>query len=98
MVPPGGAGGAVMIRKFEKNRFHEAVVVQTGRVDRNRVVTSTAQAAGILLHEWPKTGSEKRIRAMLACLAVIRGVEEPRVARDAFIAAAKDARIYLYEH
>ncbi len=87
-----------MIRKRDKNSFHEAVVVQTGRIDRHRVVTSTAQAAGILLHEWPQSGSEKRIRAMLACIAVIRGVEEPRVARDAFIAAAKDARVYLYEH
>jgi hypothetical protein len=87
-----------MIRKSQKNRFDEAVVVQTGRIDRNRVVTTTAQAAGILLHEWPKTDSDARVRAMLACLAVIKGVEAPRHARDAFIAAAKDARVFLYEH
>ncbi|QIA26000.1 DUF982 domain-containing protein [Mesorhizobium sp. AA22] len=32
---------------------------------------------------------------MEACLAVIRGEKPPRVARQAFIVAAKDARILL---
>ncbi|RUV27619.1 MAG: DUF982 domain-containing protein [Mesorhizobium sp.] len=34
---------------------------------------------------------------MEACLGVIRGEKPPRVARQAFIVAAKDARILLGE-
>ncbi|TIX44647.1 MAG: DUF982 domain-containing protein [Mesorhizobium sp.] len=38
---------------------------------------------------------QTRLAAIEACLAVIRGEKPPRVARQAFMVAAKDARILL---
>lgn len=85
-----------MIRRPKSIEFHKPVVVQPGRIDRDRVVTSTKEAAAMLLREWPTTG-EKRTIAMQACLDAIQGKRSPRTARKAFIDAAKEARIYLGE-
>ena len=81
---------------MRRRRFHKPVIIQPGRIDRDRVVTSVTEAAEILLRDWPQD-SEKRVRAMQACLDVINGKKPPSVARTAFIVAAKDARIYLGE-
>ncbi|TWI23146.1 DUF982 domain-containing protein [Mesorhizobium tianshanense] len=78
-------------------RFRKPIVVQPGRVDRDRVVLSVSDAANVLLKDWPAPASETRLAAIEACLAVIRGEKPPRVARQAFIVAAKDARILLGE-
>ncbi|TKT74662.1 DUF982 domain-containing protein [Aquamicrobium sp. LC103] len=80
---------------MSKKPFHKPVVIQPGRIDRDRVVISTRDAAQILLREWPME-SEKRVKAMKACLDVIKGNKPPSHARNAFIAAAKDAHILLY--
>lgn len=82
---------------MSSRRFHKPVVIQPGRIDRDRVVSSVAEAAQILLREWPPHESDKRTRAMRACLDVINGKTPTGTAREAFIAAAKDARIYLGE-
>ncbi|WP_376706044.1 DUF982 domain-containing protein [Mesorhizobium sp. ISC25] len=58
---------------------------------------SVSDAAEVLLKDWPKPASKTRVAAIEACLAVFRGEKPPRVARQAFIAAAKDARIFLSE-
>ena len=70
-------------------RFHRPVVIQPGRIDRDRVVVTIADAATVLLRDWPQQNCHKRIAAMHACLQVIRGERPPRIARQAFIAAAK---------
>ncbi|WP_246696162.1 DUF982 domain-containing protein [Mesorhizobium sp. SARCC-RB16n] len=56
-----------------------------------------SDAAEVLLRDWPEPASEMRLAAIRACLAVIRGEKPPRTARQAFIVAAKDARILLGE-
>jgi hypothetical protein len=76
-------------------RFHLPVVVQPGRIDRDKVVMTPAQAAEILLRQWPHGEFSKRLKAMQACLEVIRGEKPPHIARTAFIAAAKEARILV---
>ncbi len=86
-----------MSRRRRYRKFNRPVVVQPGRIDRDRVVTNVREAAQILLRDWPQPESEKRFAAMQACLAVIKGELPPRVARQAFIDAAKDARIFLGE-
>ncbi|TIN91489.1 MAG: DUF982 domain-containing protein [Mesorhizobium sp.] len=75
--------------------FRKPIVIQPGRIDRDRVVVSVTDAAEVLLRDWPKPKSERRLAAIRACLAVMRGEKPPRVARQAFIVAAKDARILL---
>jgi hypothetical protein len=81
---------------MEKKRFHKPVVIQLGRIDRDRVVTCVADAGRILLSEW-RHEDEKRQRAMSACLAVIKGEQPASYARRAFVEAAKSARILLSE-
>ncbi|MES0101049.1 DUF982 domain-containing protein [Mesorhizobium sp. M0019] len=78
-------------------RFRKPVVVQPGRIDRDRVVTSVSDAAELLLRDWPRPDGKARLAAIEACLAVIRGEKPPRIARQAFITAAKEARILLGE-
>lgn len=56
---------------------------------------SVTDAAEVLLKDRPELASKSRLATIGACLAVIRGGKSPRVAREAFIAAAKDARIFL---
>ncbi|AZO12080.1 MULTISPECIES: DUF982 domain-containing protein [unclassified Mesorhizobium] len=80
---------------MRSKRFRKPVVVQPGRIDRDRVVASVFDAADVLLHEWPRPHSPMRRRALEACLAVLRDQKPPRIARQAFVTAAKDARILL---
>jgi len=86
-----------MTRRRRSRRFTRPVVIQPGRIDRDRVVTNVRDAAQLLLREWPDQSSEKRQAAMEACLRVFRGEGSARSARRAFIEAAKDARIFLGE-
>ncbi|ESY63977.1 MULTISPECIES: DUF982 domain-containing protein [Mesorhizobium] len=82
-------------RHVRTGHFRKPIVIQPGRIDRDRVVVSVSDAAEVLLRDWPKPTSERRLAAIRACLAVMRGEKPPRVARQAFIVAAKDARILL---
>jgi hypothetical protein len=75
--------------------FSRAVVVQTGRIDRDRVVTNTRHAAIILLREWPDKACPKRRAAMKRCVEVMRGEKPPSVARRAFVSAAKQVGVLL---
>lgn len=83
------------MRSQRIKRFRKPVVVQPGRIDRDRVVVSALDAADMLLHNWLKPDSNARHHAVRACIAVLRDGQPPRVARQAFVAAAKDARIFL---
>jgi ribosomal 50S subunit-associated protein YjgA (DUF615 family) len=77
--------------------FHKPVRIQIGRIDRDRIVLGTKDAAKILLRAWPSTCNEKRQAAMRACLEVLKGQKPPSVARRAFIVAAQEARVLLDE-
>ncbi|KQZ27901.1 hypothetical protein ASD50_20285 [Mesorhizobium sp. Root552] len=78
--------------------FHKPVRIQLGRVDRDRIIVSTADAASVLLRDWPTRESARRLRAMKACLDVIKHGKPPSVARNAFIAAAKEVGAYLDDY
>ena len=75
--------------------FHKPVVVQTGRIDRERVIADTRDAAEVLLRDWPGSDCPKRLRAMRACLDVIHARRPPSHARNALIAAAREARVLI---
>lgn len=75
--------------------FANPVTVQTGRIDRIRVVTNTSHAAVILLHEWPDKTCERRKIAMQRCVEVLRGEKPPSAARKAFVAAARRAGLLV---
>lgn len=85
-----------MIRPGTLTTFHRPVIVQLGRVDRDRVISTTTEAAKMLLREWPATG-EKHEAAMQICVEALKGRQTAGRVRSAFIDAAKEARIYLGE-
>ena len=84
----------IAVASMGEKRFHKPVVIQLGRIDRDRVVTSVFDASTILLRDW-RHDDESRLRAMSACLAVIRGEHPPSFARDAFVKAAEAAKVLL---
>ena len=94
---PGGDGLADRGRVTPQRHraFHRPVIVQTGRIDRERLVLTTRDAAEVLLRDWPLQESRKRGRAMELCLSVIRGERPPNVARRAFVEAAREAKVLL---
>ena len=47
----------------------------------------------MLLYDWPVGETGRRIQARMACMKVIGGGSAPEVARDAFLSAAKEAKI-----
>lgn len=83
--------------RYRRRYFARPVTVQTGRIDRIRVVTNTSHAAIILLHEWPDKTCERRKIAMQRCVEVLRGEKPPSVARKAFVAAARRAGLLIDE-
>ena len=82
---------------MSKEKFRRPVRIQLGRVDRDRIVLGTRDAAEILLRDWPLE-SDRRVRAMAACLDVIKQKKPPSAARKAFVAAAKEAGIFLGDY
>ncbi|MER8532091.1 DUF982 domain-containing protein [Mesorhizobium sp. M1005] len=56
-------------------------------------VSSTREAAEMLLYDWPIGETAHRIQARMACMKVLGGRSAPEVARVAFLSAAKEARI-----
>lgn len=84
----------VTVASTGDKRFHKPVVIQLGRIDRDRVVSSVIEAGTILLRDWQHDG-ESRLRAMKACLAAIKGERPPSFAPRAFIEAADAAKALL---
>jgi len=82
---------------LQHRSFHKPVIIERRRIDRDRVVLNTKTALDSLLHEWPLADCPYRTRALKACLAVMRGEQPPAVARRAFVAAAKAAKILREE-
>lgn len=92
---PASADQRPRIDDLRHRLFHRPVVVQTGRLDRERVVASTRDAAAVLLKDWPVADSARRTRAMQACLSVIKGEKPPSAARRAFVEAAREAKVLV---
>ncbi|WP_424551026.1 DUF982 domain-containing protein [Shinella sp.] len=58
-------------------------------------MTTTAEAAGIFVTQWPlRTG---RPTGRHACLSVLEGNGEPDTAREAFLKAAQEAGVFVRE-
>ena len=73
-------------------RFVRPVIIRIGRTGPERVVTDAGDAAQLLLRDWHHERA-KRQAAMDACLRVLRGEARTPVARQAFVAAAIEAKV-----
>ena len=63
-----------------------------------RTVTSTDDAARYLLYKWPDQTSKAYHRAKGMCLDALEGRKPDDEAREAFIDAAREARINILLH
>jgi hypothetical protein len=80
---------------MDQGRWEEPVTFETQRLGQYRTITSTAEAARVLVEEWPiETGKELK-RAKAACLAALAGKGDPDEARKAFLRAAKEAGVFI---
>lgn len=71
-------------------------VVGNARGNMFRNVTTTFEAAKFLLDDWPgNPDTQKHLAARKACIAVLQGIKEARVARKAFEVAADEANILV---
>jgi hypothetical protein len=82
-------------RSLPEKFFNKPVRVDLGPGARAKVVGSTRTAAECLLHSWPKDWGQQHRAAREACIAVLKGEEQPEFARLAFIEAASEAGILV---
>lgn len=75
--------------------FAKPVSVAIGITGEVHYVSSARQAADILARHWPEEGTAKYRDARRACLDVLNGAKAPDVAREAFVDAAREARILV---
>lgn len=77
-------------------QFDVPVTIETDRIGRHLTVTRTVQAASLLLDKWPdeKRGPKYR-SALKAMMDVMEQRKSVAVARKAFVAAAKEADVFV---
>ena len=84
---------------MRNENFDIPVTIETGGASaagRERIVTDTIQAAEILLRRWPDDGRGQKYKAALrACMDAMEQRRAVASARKAFVAAAKDAHIFV---
>lgn len=77
--------------------FDVSVTVETERLGRMMTVTGTAQAAQFLLERWPEKRGPKYRTAVKAMMDVMEQRKAVATARKAFVAAAKEADVFVKE-
>ena len=77
--------------------FSMPVPVSVGIIGDVRHISSARQALVLLTGNWRDEGSAKHRAAKRECLAAINGDATGETARQAFIAAAREARVLVKE-
>ncbi|UDF29405.1 UNVERIFIED_ORG: DUF982 domain-containing protein [Roseateles sp. XES5] len=80
---------------MDTGRWTEPVTYETATLGQYRTIASTAEAARILLEDWPLSSGKNLRRAKTACIAVLAGQQDPETARAAFLKAAQEADIFV---
>lgn len=75
--------------------WEKPITFETNKLGQYWTVTSTAEAARALIDRWPVRTGKALEYAQRTCLAVLEGKEDPAVAREAFIKAAKEADVFI---
>ncbi|MCQ4631661.1 DUF982 domain-containing protein [Shinella sp. CPCC 100929] len=78
---------------METGRWNDPITFETHKLGAYLTISSTAEAARVLLDHWPLNHGKALKRAKAACLAVLQGTEDPEVARKAFLKAAEEAGV-----
>lgn len=76
-------------------RWNEPVTFETQTLGVYLTISSAAEAARVLLEEWPADEGEAFLKAKAACLAVMAGDAAPEESRRAFLRAADEADVFV---
>ena len=77
--------------------FDIPVTIETGQIGRHLTVTRTAQAASLLVDKWPAERGPKYRSALKALMDAMDQRKPVEPARKAFVAAAKEADVFVRE-
>ena len=78
-------------------KWTKPITLKVPTAQKYHTIYSTADAAFVLMHLWPSPTGPKHLRAREVCLAVLSGEMPPNEARKAFLAAADEAKVFIYE-
>ena len=74
------------------------VVLANSEAEAFVVVRNSVEAAAYLMQFWPQESGMAFARALLACAEALEGASDDEEARNAFLAAAHEARIAITIH
>lgn len=80
---------------MDMGRWDEQITFENAKLGQYLTISSTAEAARVLLDHWPLEEGTAMKRAKEACLAVLQGDEDPETAREAFVKAAEEAGVHI---
>lgn len=80
---------------METGRWEEPVTFETGKLGQYKTISSTAEAAHILISQWPRANGRSYNKARETFLAVLEGRNEANAARAAFLKAAAEANVFI---
>lgn len=82
---------------MDPKRWSRPISFQASRLDEVRTITNTSEAAAVLKTAWPIARGRSLRTAQRTCKQVLNGQRPPSEARNAFIAAAVEANVYVKE-
>ena len=82
---------------MDPKRWSRPITFEAPRLGQHRTIASTQEAARVLINDWPIQKGRQLKAARKACLAVLEGKKPPSEARNAFIAAAVEADVFVRE-
>jgi hypothetical protein len=80
---------------MENNRFETPVTVKSLIPGPDRVLWTAREATHFLLTSWPGKRGPKHREALQACNDALNGEKPAMTARRAFIAAAREASVFV---
>ncbi|HWK67911.1 MAG TPA: DUF982 domain-containing protein [Rhizobiaceae bacterium] len=75
--------------------FSKSVPIAVGIIGEIQHVSSARQALSVLNGNWREKGSAKHRVALRECLAAMNGDTSSKAAREAFVEAAREARVLV---
>jgi hypothetical protein len=72
-----------------------SVTVLNMHTNKSTLIRTIEEAAEFILYDWPIVPGDMTASARQACLDALAGKIDERIARDFFIAAAKEAKILI---
>jgi hypothetical protein len=83
---------------MDPKRWSKPVTFEENARGNYRTIISTREASRVLLTKWPTGSGRQYRRATQVCLDVLDGKRPPSEARQAFLDAAREARVAIRDH